>query len=416
MFRYIKLTYNLCKIFINYIIIDKNNEYDCEKFYNNFLKLGTIPVKLCQWIVNYSYHLSNNKKSLLFTTFYKKIMNNCQYHDINYTHDIFKKYNIQVTDLKVINSGSVGQIYKGLWNDKIVAIKVLHPEINYTTDYWIFVLRIIFFILKITNILKKLNLEWQSIKTYFTSQFDFRMEGKNLEIFYDYYFNNNYIIIPKPYFYEKDLLIMDYIESYNLDKIEESYSNYTLYKIYNFMSIILDDMFDNSSYLHGDFHNGNYGIIIDNNSFKVVLYDFGLIVPNSVDISLLFCTPMFKESDICTESFMNVFRIDKKFYLIIKDLINKDSEQGNIDFNEIIKIVIENDGDIQISLETIFLISTFLNIKKLKKIDTRNIIDKISLLEEFNCFEKYYENLVSYFFEDDKTCLKRENIYEKLKL
>jgi predicted unusual protein kinase regulating ubiquinone biosynthesis (AarF/ABC1/UbiB family) len=46
------------------------------------------------------------------------------------------------------------------------------------------------------------------------------------------------------------------------------------------MSIILDDMFANSSYLHGDFHTGNYGIIIDNNSFKVVLYDFGLIIKN----------------------------------------------------------------------------------------------------------------------------------------
>jgi len=414
MLTYIKLTYKLCKIIINYFILDKDNNNECEKFYDNFIEIGTVPIKLCQWIINYNYHLTK-KRSFLLTLFYKKVMNNCHNHNIEYTYNIFKKYNIKVSDLKLINSGSVGQIYKGIWNNKIVAIKVLHPDINYTTDYWFFVMRIIFFGLKLTNNLKKIKLDWESIKIYFISQFDFRMEGKNLEIFYEYYKNNNYVVVPKPYYYEKDLLIMDYIESFNLDIIEDNFSDYTLYKIYNFMILILSDMFNNSPYLHGDFHNGNYGIIINNNSFKIVLYDFGLIIPNSVDISLLFCTPLFNEPQLFTNSLMNIFNIDKKFYSKLNNLVIKDIEKKYVNFNEILQIVIENDGDIKISLETIFLISTFLNMEKLKK-DTRNIIDKISLLEEFECFEKYYKNLVSYCFDDDLSFLERENIAKNLKL
>ena len=384
MLRYIKLTYNLFKVSFNYFTIDKNNKDDCEKFYNNFLKLGTVPIKICQWIVNYSYHISKGEKSLLFEFFYKKIMNNCEYHNISYTHNIIKKYNLRIDDLELLNSGSVGQIYKGKLDNKTVAIKILHPDINYTTDYWFFIMKILFFLLKITNNLKKLNLEWESIKTYFISQFDFRMEGKNLEIFYEYYLNNNHVIIPKPYFYKKDILIMDYIESYNLDILEKTSSDYDLFKIYNFMFLLLGDMFNNSRYLHGDLHNCNYGFILgENNLYKIVLYDFGLIISNSVDISLIFCTQLFNEPNLTTQSFMNIFEIDKKFYDIINNMVLKDLD-NNIDFNEMLKIVIENNGDIKISLETIFLISLFLNTQKFKKVDTRNIIDKISMLEELN--------------------------------
>ncbi len=416
MLKYIISTYKIITLFFKYSILNKNDYENCKNFYNEFLSLGTVPVKIFQWIINYTYHLPSkkNNKNLLFQMFYEKIMNQCQTHDISYTKNILSKYNINIDNLLLLNSGSIGQVYKGKWNDKIVAIKILHPDVNNTTNYWFYVLKIIFFILKVTNNLKKLKLDWESLQIYFKSQFDFREEGKNLEKFYKYYIDNDYVIIPKPYFYQKDILIMDYIESQSFDILEKSCSKYLTFKMYNFMLIIMEDMFLNMPYLHGDFHNGNYGIIIKENSFKIVLYDFGLIIPNSVDICLIYSSILFKNPNTYAESLINIFKIDQKFTSVIKKMVVKEIEEENVNFNDILEIVFQNKGDIQISLESIFLITTFLNIEKFKKVSNRNILDKISILEDLNCFKKYCDNLISFYFDNDTSFLDRKNIYESI--
>ncbi len=416
MLKYIISTYKIITLFFKYSILNKNDYENCKNFYNEFLSLGTVPVKIFQWIINYTYHLPSNKnnKNLLFQMFYEKIMNQCQTHDISYTKNILSKYNINIDNLLLLNSGSIGQVYKGKWNDKIVAIKILHPDVNNTTNYWFYVLKIIFFILKVTNNLKKLKLDWESLQIYFKSQFDFREEGKNLEKFYKYYIDNDYVIIPKPYFYQKDILIMDYIESQSFDILEKSCSKYLTFKMYNFMLIIMEDMFLNMPYLHGDFHNGNYGIIIKENSFKIVLYDFGLIIPNSVDICLIYSSVLFKNPNTYAESLINIFKIDQKFTSVIKKMVVKEIEEENVNFNDILEIVFQNKGDIQISLESIFLITTFLNIEKFKKVSNRNILDKISILEDLNCFKKYCDNLISFYFDNDKSFLDRKNMYDSI--
>jgi predicted Ser/Thr protein kinase len=409
MFRYFKLTYKIFSLSIKYIFMDKNNIESCNKFYDNFLQLGIIPIKIFQWIVNYTYHLYDEEnKSLLFEMFYHKIMNQCQTHDISYTKQILNKYNLHIHNLELINSGSIGQVYKGEWKGSVIAVKIQHPDVNETTLYWFSIFKIIFFILKYTNNLKKLNLDWESLQIYFRSQFDFCEEGKNLEKFYKYYNKNDYVIIPKAYFYKKDVLIMDYIESENLDLIEKKYSKYTFFKIVNFFHLLLEDMFENKPYLHGDFHGGNYGIIMNpenSKKFKIVLYDFGLIIPNSTNLSLMFISIPYNSPDLYLRSFLNIFNMDPKFENFIRPLVLQHGKHQNVSFNDILKTVIKNKGDLKISLETIFLITTFLNTEKFRKVSNKNIIDKISILEEFKCFEEHYDNLVSYYFNDDKSFL-----------
>lgn len=417
MFYYITSTFKLFSIITKYFVLDKNNKEDCQNFLNNFLTLGTVPVKMCQWVINYTYHLpSKNRKTLLFKMCYEQIMNKCQTHDIYYTQDILKKYDIKVKNLKLINSGSIGQVYSGEWNGKIVALKVLHPDVNSTTNYWFYVLKIIFFILKVSNNLKKLNLDWESLKIYFRSQFDFREEGKNLEKFHEYYKNNDYVIIPYPYFYKKDLLIMDYIDSQSFDILEKSYSKYNIFKIYTFMLLMIEDMFFNLPYLHGDLHNGNYGIILrDNNSFQVVLYDFGLIIPNSVDICLIYNAMNFKEVDKYIESLLNVYNIDKNFISIIKPVAQKEIEKENVNFNEILDLVVQNDGELKITIESIFLLTAFFNNQRFKNVSSRDaIIDKISVLEDLNCLPDYCDKLISFCFEQDTSFLDRKKIFESI--
>ncbi len=424
MFRYLKLTYQISSLTIRYFLMDKNNQQSCDKFYDDFLKLGIIPTKIFQWIINYTYHLTNHEnKSLLFEIFYHRIMDQCQIHDLAYSQKILRKYNLQINNLELIKSGSIGQVYKGEWNNKIVAVKIQHPEVNETTKYWFSFFKFAFFLIKITNNVKKLNLDWDSLKVYFKSQFDFREEGKNLKKFYQYYDENEYIIIPQPYFYEKDILIMEYIESQSLDLIEQNYSKYTYSKISNFMILIIEDMFENKPYLHGDFHGGNYGIIINSentNKFKIVLYDFGVIIHNSIDLRLMYTSILYDCPELYLRSFSNIFNIENnlkdKFKDVMEPIILEHFKNQNVSFNDMLKTFIVNNGNIKISLESIFLITTFLNTEKFRKVIKINMIDKISMLEEFKCFPTFYENLVSYYFNDDKSFLEDDKIIKNFNI
>ena len=75
------------------------------------------------------------------------------------------------------------------------------------------------------------------------------------------------IIIPKVFKYSKEVLLMEYIESTSIDKLDNEYS------INNILLLLL--IFSNNNCLnnisHGDLHKGNWGILDD----KLVIYDFG---------------------------------------------------------------------------------------------------------------------------------------------
>ena len=91
---------------------------------------GCILIKIVQWLnTNLEILDIKNGKTLynIFYTFYE----DCQIHNLEYTKKLFtKEFNkdfdeiIELDNLYHIKSGSIAQVYKGFYDDKIVAVKL----------------------------------------------------------------------------------------------------------------------------------------------------------------------------------------------------------------------------------------------------------------------------------------------------
>ena len=121
--------------------------------------------------------------------------------------------------------------------------------------------------------------------------------------------------IPKPISYTKNTLIMTYESSTKFEDIE--CSEYIRSKIIRFLAIF----FWNShlhNICHEDIHKGNWGVQLNENKIKLVIYDYGL------------CARLLGRKTILFELLQNIFvdngdtrkDIDAKILDNIKDLIH----------------------------------------------------------------------------------------------
>lgn len=237
---------------------------------------GAVPIKFGQWYaMRYDMSNKNNDnlcKELIHT------LENCPEHTIEYTKKIYyKSFSIPlnaytrdsfILDSNVpIASGSVGQVYKGKYNNQDAIMKVLHP--NLMNDY-----KFTSFILKICNkfFFKQINVKefLENIKL----QFNYNNEAENLKKIYNHYENDSLIVVPKLLKHSKDIIIMTFEEGIDYSTIENP-----LLKQKIAMSL-LSFQRQNAciyGYIHGDLHTGNWKIRILENEFKLVIYDYGII-------------------------------------------------------------------------------------------------------------------------------------------
>ena len=114
-----------------YKITNKHSPYLIDTLYIDITRNGCIPVKLTQWYMT-RFNLISEDTSY-FVDKFKNLYENCEIHDIKYTRKLFKdtfKEDINLDSEIPIASGSIGQVYKGTYNGKCVAIKVMHPDIE----------------------------------------------------------------------------------------------------------------------------------------------------------------------------------------------------------------------------------------------------------------------------------------------
>ena len=142
-----------------------NDQKELDKLKKNILNCGCIGIKFTQWIVaKIKGSDKNNKYKILLKTF-EGIFDNCAYHNIEHTRDIFKadfKKNIEdifdMDEFDVIASGSIGQVYKtkflkspskfdeGDYNKTDVCIKIRHPYLDYIKFYQMLLIYFIIFL------------------------------------------------------------------------------------------------------------------------------------------------------------------------------------------------------------------------------------------------------------------------------
>ena len=231
-------SYFLLILSSNYITYKISNNYSLfliNRLYHSINLNGCVLIKLVQWIFsNYEYlEIENNIVIKLFKSFYE----NCNVHSLEYTKKIFEKelkYNfddiLEIDNSYKVKSGSIAQIYKcyfkinsfinynNYFSSDAVALKVVHPEIEYQFIYPYFFYKIYYFLVTNISILKRYNIlfDLHSFFSDLKKQIVMTNEYKNMSYFYNSYIDNEYIVIPKPILSTHNILIMEFI---NFQKI-----------------------------------------------------------------------------------------------------------------------------------------------------------------------------------------------------
>ncbi len=274
---------------------------------NYTIKLnGCVIIKLIQWFnTNLELLFVNSHNydflSKLFTHYYE----DCPIHQLKYTKDLFlKEFGVKFDDYFEldtsfsIKSGSVAQVYKGLIkanaNATSVAIKVVHPEIEYQLICPVYFVKIYTYLVTNFKCLYKYDiiLDLNAFFSNLKKQINMENEYKNNEYFYNNYCNNNIILIPKPLMKSKNFLVMEFVEGEQFEKLDVS--DYKKQILISFMSIFMKDTFIYGKYVHCDLHQANWKIykeINKNNdetdfNYKIIIYDFGYVVENTINDTL----------------------------------------------------------------------------------------------------------------------------------
>lgn len=286
-----------------YITISGNiNNCIIQLLYFSINLNGSVLIKIIQWYIPL-LQINNDNESAIEIVL-KKYYENCNIHSLKYTKQIFKnEYKYDFDDIFIIDnefiikSGSIAQVYKCYYkenNNEPIIIKVIHPETNWQ-KFWIENIFIFWlYISKKINYLNKYSLpiNGREYINNFNKQFNMNNEYNNLLIYYNYYKNNEFIVIPKPIFSSTNLLIMSYEEGINFEDLKES--EYIRSKIFILFSLFIKNNNFELSKLHLDLHEGNWRVKKYNNFYKIIIYDFGYCCDN-------FSINIFKELDYCID-------------------------------------------------------------------------------------------------------------------
>lgn len=303
---------------------------------------GCILIKLIQWLNNHILFIKNDEhKNSAITKLFSKYYENCSIHSLKYTKNLFfEEFGYLFDDIFTIDetfsikSGSIAQVYKAYFkNNSInntcffkdycdktycvktycvktpIAIKIVHPEIEYQMLFPIYFIQIYKFCVTNFTYLKKYDtiINYDSFFYNLRNQINMINEYKNNEYFYNKYINNDIIVIPKPLIKSKNFLIMEYIEGEFLEKMDVS-----IYKkqiLMAFLNIFIKDTYMFGKYIHCDLHDANWKVLKqkknklenlnntinhdikhyinddfeDNFTYKIIIYDFGYIIENNLN-------------------------------------------------------------------------------------------------------------------------------------
>ena len=332
----------------------------------NIKESGCITIKLVQWVlpkIEVIYDIDKENPNHKWFYDLEDVYENCDYHDIKYTKEIYKKdFNRDIEkDYEIMDelaSGSIGQVYKirSKINNKEYAMKVIHPNVNSNLSLLEYLLKIMYtcpIIRKFSRYYFPINIS--DFIRDFRVQTDMVNEGNNLLHFQEAYKGQETFIIPTAYKFSRNLLIMSYEEGTTFDKIEVS--EYLKYKI-----IILNKIFvKNNQYthrlMHGDLHKGNWKIRIgDDNDVKLVIYDYGFCwrMPDYLSHG----ESMFIDRSMITP-IENIDNYAKSLHILCNKMSSKDSILNSI--NHVCENMInEGCGEEDMYDEPLFLLDLIL--------------------------------------------------------
>ena len=329
---------------------------------------GCILIKLIQWLNNHVSFIKNDaNKNTAIIKLFSKYYENCTIHNLKYTKNLFfEEFGYVFDDVFTLDetfsvkSGSIAQVYKAYFKNTIntintindccienpIAIKVVHPEIEYQMLFPIYFINIYKFFVTNFTFLKTYDtiINYDSFFINLRNQINMVNEYKNNEYFYNKYIANDVIIIPKPLFKSKSFLIMEYIEGEFLEKMDVS-----IYKkkiLMSFLSMFIKDSYMFGKYIHCDLHDANWKVLKEKNdkyhidadadadadasfTYKIIIYDFGYIIENNLNEQI--------KNLIYYLDINNIYEIGKILFEHIENLKLKDSNALEfLDYKEVL--------------------------------------------------------------------------------
>ncbi len=412
---------------INYTFTGKINRTLIKYLYNTINLNGCMLIKLVQWI-NTNVELldiddDDNFMGSLFSSFYE----NCNIHDLNYTRQVFiDEYcdgdeeefdkQLQLDIYADVKSGSVAQVYKGTYQNQTVALKVVHPEIEYQLKNPMVFLNFYKFMVTNISFLNKYDTPFifDNFFENLIKQADMRNEYSNMMYFYNEYKDNQYIIIPKPIASSKNILIMEYVEGETMIEITDSIIE--KHKIATLLNLFIKDNFFFKDYYHSDLHESNWKVKKYNDFYQLIIYDYGYISKNDIQESFMLVTyynDTVNIEGLCAcvyEHCINVSLTEKEFINSFHDYLN----DFNIKFREPFcdEIIIRLHNFLVINRFTISpsMFELFVSIILLKK-----YIIKYLLVEKLgNSASDTANNIIRSYLATINLCEKHD-IFPKLK-
>jgi predicted unusual protein kinase regulating ubiquinone biosynthesis (AarF/ABC1/UbiB family) len=358
LFTQLKTLYTI-KTYINNIY----TSCDTEELDNSFISLkkiifesGSLYIKIFQWYISKlkSQIINNdtNKNIIKFINYFEDIFEQCPYHSIKHTKNVFKESMnnitledyIDITTLKTIASGSIGQVYYG--KRKIdgleVAIKVKHPNIESDLENQYELIKLLKFIQSIRYLRDKYNLFF-NIDDFLEDinlQCDFNNEANNTNKFIENFKDSSHVIVfPEPLYQSKDILISRYIEGNDITSLTDMQKYQTSLNFICFFQHML--FIDN--FIHGDLHCKNWKVRYneETKNTQMIIYDCGICFKNmsnnltidfwlalvnyDIDKIIILLKQFIQDSNdsfnITDENNSNKFEHDVRF--IFKDIIKQ---------------------------------------------------------------------------------------------
>ncbi|MBQ21790.1 MAG: hypothetical protein CMD32_00090 [Flavobacteriales bacterium] len=280
-FNYYKVSALVQEIYQSYLSNKTVNEVLIIKLYDLVRNSGCVCIKFFQWILPL---LEIDMKEIPpWFKILERIYDDCNTHDKDYTLRIFKRengydFNERYELLEIIASGSIGQVYriKEIYTDKILAMKILHPNIRKDILYFRIFTTFLLWIPRFKDMMMKyIPVDLNGFIHEFNEQTNMIQESQNINVFLESFDDSLQIYkIPKPISYTRNTLIMTYHKSEKFEELE--CSEYLKTKIIRLLAIFMWNSFRNNI-CHEDIHKGNWGVnISEDNKPNLVIYDFGL--------------------------------------------------------------------------------------------------------------------------------------------
>lgn len=253
---------------------------------------GAAVIKLMQW--------ASSRPDLFGKEFCKafcKLQDDTTPHAMKHTEEILRKVygndwatRIQL-DRKVVGSGCIGQVYKGVIHDsngkeQQVAVKVMHPNVADAIADDLDLLRLLIKFAKVLPFDMFANLRWmnpegviEEFADLLQLQLDLKTEGKNLERFHENFKHDHQVAFPRlieGFEPHSEVLIESFCEGVPvLQFVKENSNNQKLLSEMCLVGIrTVCQMIFLDNFMHGDLHPGN--IFINSKDRKFVLLDAGI--------------------------------------------------------------------------------------------------------------------------------------------